>query len=172
MLLMGDEMRRTQGGNNNAYCQDNEVSWLDWSLLDQHEDLHRFVKRLIQLRLSLDVFKYDHGLSLTQLLRLARVQWHGIMLNEPDWGDNSHSLAFTVQGRREHFHIILNAYWEALEFELPVVKNGAGWRRVVDTYLEAPEDICEPSVAPQVDSALYVVQPRSVVILATERDGG
>jgi isoamylase len=168
MLLMGDEMRRTQGGNNNAYCQDNEVSWLDWSLLEKHGDIHRFVKRLIQLRLSLDVFKYDHGLSLTQLLRLARIQWHGVKLGKPDLGDKSHTLAFTVRGRREQFYIILNAYWEALEFEVPPQINGNGWRRVVDTYLESPEDICEPSITPKVEGSFYVVQPRSVVILAAE----
>lgn len=170
MLLMGDEMRRTQGGNNNAYCQDNEVSWLNWSLLNKHKDIHRFVKLLIQLRLSLDVFKYDNDLSLSQLLRLARVQWHGVKLDNPDWSDQSHSLSFTVRGRRELFHLIINAYWEALEFELPPVQNGNGWHRIVDTYLESPEDINEPSIAPCVSESVYVVQPRTVVILAAERD--
>ena len=57
MILMGDEIRRTQQGNNNAYCQDNETNWLDWNLLDRHGDLHRFVKKIIRLLLSLDVFK-------------------------------------------------------------------------------------------------------------------
>lgn len=174
MIVMGDEVRRSQGGNNNAYCQDNQVSWFDWTLLAKHADIHRFVKRLISFRLSLDVFKEDHGLSLIDLLRLARIQWHGVKLNEPDWGDNSYSLAFTMRGRRERFHVIFNAYWEALPFELPPAPGGSqnGWRRVVDTNLEPPEDFCEWADAPTVEAATYLVQPRSVVLLVADISRG
>ena len=79
MLLMGDEMRRTQRGNNNAYCQDNEVSWLDWSLLDRHRDLHRFVRMLISHRLRGMEMRSEEsfGLSLNELLRRAEIDWHG-----------------------------------------------------------------------------------------------
>ena len=89
MLQMGDEMRRTQRGNNNAYCQDNEVSWLDWSLLDRHRDLHRFVRKLIahRLRLLSAGDEESFGLSLNQLLRRAEIDWHGVRLGRPDWGD-------------------------------------------------------------------------------------
>ena len=171
MLLMGDEVRRTQLGNNNAYCQDNEISWLDWNLLEKNGEVFRFVQRLIRFRLSLDVFKNDHNLSLAQLLKLAAIRWHGAKLDEPDWGGNSRSLAFTVRGRREFFHIILNAYWEALEFDLPPVPSGAstGWRRVIDTSLEAPEDFCGAERAPVIQKMKYLAGPRSVVGLAVER---
>jgi glycogen operon protein len=170
MILMGDEIRRTQQGNNNAYCQDNEINWLDWDLLDRHGDIHRFVKQMIRLRLSLDVFKEDHGLSLNQLLQIAQIDWHGIRLNQPDWSDHSHSLAFTVQGRDVLFHIIFNAYRQALEFELPpaAVDPEADWRRIIDTYLESPKDICNMLAAPPVGRQTYLVQPHSVVLLARD----
>ena len=97
MILMGDEVRRTQSGNNNAYCQDNEVSWFDWSLVDQNQDIHEFVRRLIRFRLSLDTVRLDHGMTLEELLKNAKIEWHGTKAGHPDWSDNSHSLAFTVQ---------------------------------------------------------------------------
>ena len=102
MLLMGDEMRRTQRGNNNAYCQDNEVSWLDWSLLDRHRDLHRFVQTLIahRLRGMADAgARRVFGLTLNELLRRAEIDWHGVRLGCPDWSDNSHSIACTIRLR-------------------------------------------------------------------------
>lgn len=168
MILMGDEMRRTQQGNNNAYCQDNEINWLDWNLLDRYDNIHRFVKQMIRLRLSLDVFQEDQGLSLNQLLQRAQIDWHGVKLHQPDWSDHSHSLAFTVQRREMLFHIIFNAYREALWFDLPpsAAEARAGWRRIIDTYLASPEDICSMAEAPSVEHPTYLAQPHSVVLLA------
>ena len=170
MLLMGDEVRRTQLGNNNAYCQDNELSWFDWSLVDKHADIHRFVKRLIRLRQNLDIFADDYGLCLTELLARARIQWHGVELHNPDWGPNSRTLSFTVRGRRFFFQVIGNAYWEPLDFALPRLKLGRNgrWRRIVDTYLEPPHDFSEMATAPAVKTSSYTVQPRSIVILAAQ----
>jgi glycogen operon protein len=169
MVLMGDEARRTQQGNNNAYCQDNEISWFDWTLLEKHSDIHRFMKQLISFRLNLDVFKEDRDMCLAELLDLAQFQWHGVKLDEPDWGQDSHSLAFTVRGVGERFHIILNAYWEVLEFELPTPPRGSdGWRRIVDTTLESPQDFCERAEAQIISDCVYMAQPRSVVVLAAE----
>src|SRR5262249_25105107 len=99
MLLMGDEVRRTQRGNNNAYCQDNEISWFDWRLCERNAGFRRFVKMMIAFRLCGDVVIEDAGLagfSLNQLLARARLAWHGIALNSPDWSDDSHSIACTV----------------------------------------------------------------------------
>jgi glycogen operon protein len=167
MLLMGDEVRRTQEGNNNAYCQDNETSWFDWTLLDKHSDLFRFVKGLIHFRLGLSIYRQARGLSLVQLLRQSGLRWHGVKLNWPDWSHHSHSLAFSVQGQRGSFHLILNAYWEPLEFQLPPPPPGSldGWRRVIDTALESPEDFCPWNEAPVVEGSTYPAQPRSVVLL-------
>jgi isoamylase len=170
MISMGDEVRRTQGGNNNAYCQDNVISWFDWSLLEKHGDINSFVKRMIRLRLNLGVYREDRRLSLNQFLENSQILWHGVELNQPDWGDNSRSLAFTVQreGTGRIFHVMLNAFWETLTFELPgSLLGGNGWRRLVDTSLPSPSDIFDDLSAPAVPDSTYAVQPHSVVILVT-----
>ena len=172
MIGMGDEVRRTQKGNNNAYGQDNETSWFDWSLLETHADILEFTKKLIQLRLSMSLTQRDEqAASLNEILRDVSVTWHGTKLNQPDWSEHSHSLALTVSSlsRRHLFHIMLNAYWDALEFELPSVPARPGWKRVVDTWLAAPEDISHPDSAPAVSGNHYLVQPRSLVVLAARR---
>jgi glycogen operon protein len=175
MLLMGDEVRRTQRGNNNAYCQDNEISWFDWGLLERHADVHRFVKALIAFRQSRDVVTEKQKLSLNELLRRARVEWHGVALHQPDWSDQSHSLAVTYRTLRGRFliHGMLNAYWEPLRFELPPVpaESRQRWRRCVDTALAAPEDFQNWQQAPPVEQAMYVVQPRSVAVLVLPLEG-
>jgi isoamylase len=172
MLLMGDEVRRTQHGNNNAYCQDNEVSWFDWSLPPRHGDLYRFVRQLIRFRLNREMTPQEVGLSLNQLLQQAQFEWHGVRLHQPDWNETSHSLAVTarlMEGRLR-LHLMLNAYWEPLTFELP--PNGGGrrgrWRRMLDTALEAPEDIVPWASAPNLPGSTYVVQSRSVVLLLAQ----
>ena len=174
MLLMGDEVRRTQRGNNNAYCQDSDISWFDWSLLERHGDIHRFVKALNSFRQRRDVVVEGATLSLNQLLRRARIEWHGVALKRPDWSDHSHSLAFTLRSLRGRFllHGMLNAYWESLTFELPLVaERQQTWRRCIDTALKSPDDICPWEDAPVVRQATYVVQPRSVVLLALALEG-
>jgi glycogen operon protein len=168
MLLMGDEVRRTQRGNNNAYCQDNEISWFDWSLLAKHPDVLRFVKHLLSFRSRRDAAE-EEGLTLNELLRRGQVQWHGVKLNRPDWGGHSHSLACTLRSIRGRFLIfmMLNSYWEGLEFELPPIEapSASGWRRWIDTSLDSPEDICEEARAPAVADATYRAQPRSIAVL-------
>ena len=178
MLQMGDEMRRTQWGNSNAYCQGNEVSWLDWRLLDRHRDLHQFVRKLIahRLRLLSAGHEQSFGLSLNQLLRRAEIDWHGIRLGRPDWSDLSHSLALTVRPRQREIplwlHVMFNAYWEALDFELPLAPEAAvaGWQRWIDTSLQSPEDIMDAAAAPPVPGMQYRVAPRSVVALFSRTD--
>jgi glycogen operon protein len=164
MLLMGDEVRRTQQGNNNAYCQD-ELSWLDWRLLEKHDDIHRFVKVLIAARLRWDNQIHPEEITLSQLLGQARLQWHGIKLNQPDWGPDSRSIALTAWSRngRQLTHMMLNAFWEPLAFELPPPQNT--WHRWIDTALNSPDDICNLENAPTVSESTYLVQPRSIVVL-------
>ena len=177
MLLMGDEVRRTQQGNNNAYCQDNEISWFDWSLLERHADIHRFVKALNAFRQRRDVVREEAALSLNELLRRARIEWHGVALDRPDWADHSHTLSFTLQSlRRRYFlHGMLNAYWEPLTFQMPFVPaEHRSWRRCIDTALPSPDDIFPWDTAPVVEQGTYVVRERSVVLLARalpETDG-
>ncbi len=169
MILMGDEVRRTQHGNNNAYCQDNETSWFDWTLLARHADVHRFLKLLIERRLLRDLYPEGHPVSLNQLLSAANKAWHGVRLGQPDWSSWSHSVAFGAEHRKEKllFHAILNAYWEPLEFELPPVGNHGGgpWRRWIDTALDSPYDIVEWEKTPSVSTQTYRAGPHSVAVL-------
>jgi glycogen operon protein len=171
MLLMGDEVRRTQRGNNNAYCQDNETSWFDWTLLAKHTDVHRFVTLLNTRRVLRDPSPERQRVSLSQLLREVNLVWHGIKLNQPDWSENSHSIAFTVEIREERllFHVILNAYWQPLDFELPRLDRPREnqWRCWIDTGLDSPHDIVEWETAEPVPGYVYGAAARSVVVLFT-----
>jgi isoamylase len=167
MMLMGDEVRRTQGGNNNAYCQDNETSWFDWTLVAQRADVHRFVTLLNARRVRRDVEHERQRVALNELIRQADITWHGVKLGEPDWRPSSHSIAFTARFAMAPYHVILNAYWEPLEFELPPLVHGARepWRRWIDTALDSPHDIVEWERAPSVSGHRYRAQSRSVVVL-------
>jgi isoamylase len=168
MLLMGDEVRRSQGGNNNAYCQNNETSWFDWALVERHSDIHRFVKSLIALRLNRELPTERLDMTLAELLRRQPFQWHGVKLNAPDWSSESHTLVATVSLLDQPIllHLIINAYWEALEFEVPPrPQPHQAWRRCVDTSCDPPEDISDWANARNLSGSTCVVQPRSVVIL-------
>jgi isoamylase len=169
MLLMGDEIRRTQRGNNNAYCQDNDISWFDWTLLQKHGDLRRFAKLLIFDRLHRGTVDPDQDTSLSEVIRRAQIVWHGVRLNQPDWSFNSHSLAVSAHTAATGMvlHLMLNAHWEDLEFELPSIGSGgtSSWRRWIDTYLESPDDICDLLEAPEVRGSTYLVRRHSIVLL-------
>jgi len=167
MILMGDEVRRTQGGNNNAYCQDNEGNWFDWSLLKKHAEVHRFLKLLIARRLLRDTEDERERISLNRVMREANKSWHGVRLNQPDWSDHSLSVGLTVEARHQPllFHFILNAYWDPLEFELPPTAGANPWRRWIDTALEPPNDIAPWREAPPISGLSYRAGARSVVVL-------
>jgi len=167
-MVMGDEVRRTQGGNNNAYCQDHETSWFDWTLLEKRPDLHRFVSLLNARRTLRDMEHEERRLALNQLIKDAHITWHGVKLHEPDWRSSSHSLSFTLRSQEEgvHFHVILNGYWEPLTFELPPADGAEHpWRRWIDTFLDSPQDIVDWEEAPLVAGSSYRAEPRSVVVL-------
>ena len=170
MILMGDEVRHTQGGNNNAYCQDNDISWLDWKRIDKHADVHRFLKLLIERRLLRNVEHERQRTSLTTMLAQAKKAWHGVKLFQPDWGDSSHSVALGAVVKRKglRFHLILNAYWEPLTFELPRLEGADSWRRWIDTGLDSPNDIVPWQTAPVLPDASHRAESRSVVMLFAE----
>ena len=169
MLLMGDEVRRTQSGNNNPFCQNNEISWFDWEGLSRNPSLLRFVKELIRFRMKHSIF---HEESYWTEPGGPEVIWHGINPYQPDWGSHSHSLALeiTCPELPEHIYVALNAFWEPLTFTLPKPQSQESWQRVVDTALPPPEDICDPPVK-MVHQETYLVQPRSVVLLKESRTG-
>jgi isoamylase len=167
MLLMGDEFRRTQHGNNNAYCRDDEENWLDWTLLHEHADVHRFVSLLTARRVRRDMTGQRRRMNLIEMLHRANIAWHGVRLRQPDWNSSSHSLALGAEMPREGLgvHMIMNAFWEPLDFELPV-DGGSDWRRWIDTSLDSPDDIVPwQASAPVGDNASYRAGPRSVVVL-------
>ena len=168
MFVMGDEVRRSQGGNNNAYCQDNETSWFDWALVTEHADVHRFVRLLIERRVIRDLEHERRRTSLVQVLRESKQAMHGVKLNQPDWSPVSHSFAISGELKNEGIlaHIVFNAYWEPLDFELPILEDGFGnWWRWIDTSLDPPHEICDWNEEERVPGSTYRVGARSVVVL-------
>ncbi len=162
-LLGGDELGRTQRGNNNAFCQDNAVSWLDWSLMETNAGLLRFTQMMIALR------KQYFALSREQFC--ARVTWHGERVGKPDWSGQSRTLAFHLRGWQEgpDLYVIYNSHWKRRSFQLPPAKGQWKWRRIVDTNLASPDDIVDDQdgvwLNPQHE---YVCIPRSSVILVAD----
>jgi isoamylase len=164
-------VRRTQGGNNNAYCHDNEANWFDWSLVETHAEIHRFVSLLLARRQLRDQTTERQRVSLTQMLHQAKTAWHGVKHLQPDWSPQSHTLAFGAEMRREglELYVIMNAYWEPLSFELPETTESEPWCRWIDTSLKTPEDIVPwQTVRAVADQRSYAGGPRSVVVLARQ----
>ena len=166
MFVAGDEVRRTQKGNNNAYCQDNEISWFDWRLTEKNRSLLRFWKLLIAAR--------HHAVHPGRFFKgkvnergLVDVAWHGTQLNKPGWNDpNARCLAFTFGGFDDEsdLHAVLNMYWDALDFEVPSVP-GRRWRRFIDTARPSPEDIVEAARQAPIEGDRVRVAGRSVLVL-------
>ena len=177
MLLAGDEFLRTQQGNNNAYCQDNEVSWVNWQLAEQHAEFQRFVRELIWLR------RRHPALRRTCFFRGAAaapgaapdVIWHGTLPGRPDFSPTSRTLAFALDGRltgREpdrDFYVACNSWCEALPFRVPLSPSGRRWRRLIDTALPSPNDIVPEDAGPEVPpAAAYPVAAHALVVLISE----
>jgi glycogen operon protein len=163
-LSHGDEFARTQRGNNNAYCQDNDISWVDWGLTQKHAGLVRFVRAMIALR------KKHFTLSREQFVN--RVSWHGTKIGDPDWTGAARTLAFHLHGQHGHpdLYVMFNSHWESHRFNLPSHDGRRDWRRLVDTNLSSPDDITEEAHAVPVRPAdHYILSPRSAVILIASR---
>lgn len=181
MLLAGDEFLRTQGGNNNAWCQDNDVSWVNWECSSRNADFLRFVREMIALR------KRHPVLRRRRFLRGRGPQgdwppditWHGIEPFQPDFSNISRSLALVFDGSQldgtdatrpdRDFYLAFNAWREVLSFRIPATPSGLPWRRVVDTALASPLDIVGLDEGPQVNSGeSYLVAPFSMIVLISE----
>jgi len=166
MLSMGDEVRRTQQGNNNAYCQNNELSWFNWDDAQHNRGLLRFVQQLIRFHQNHHIFALERLLEVAESGQLPYICWHGVELEQPDWQEQSHSLAFTLHSpeEAEMIHVLLNAYWEPLTFALPPLQASQQWHRIVDTAQPSPKDFCqvgEEKIEGQTD---YQAGPRSSVL--------
>ncbi|MDD5268250.1 MAG: glycogen debranching protein GlgX [Methylococcales bacterium] len=170
MLLAGDEVLHTQHGNNNGYCQDNELSWIDWNMADQNADILRFVQQMIALRKrhpSLMRRRFLTGGIVAEKNR-EDITWHGIELNKPLWHDpEARILAFTLSGIEHNeadLHIIMNMSDEPATIELPVIK-GKRWCLALDTSLRSPNDIIPPEKQRPLGKKLYTVNGKTVVAL-------
>jgi glycogen operon protein len=169
MLLAGDEFLRTQGGNNNAWCQDNEVSWVDWSFLARNADFWRFVKEMIALR------RAHSALRRRTFPREGEVIWHGTEPYKPDFSPWSRTLALALDGSRtgrepdQDFYLAFNAWRESVSFRVPPPPQGRPWRRVIDTALSSPLDIVGADEGPHVAVGTpYAVAPHALVVLIGE----
>ncbi len=171
MMLGGDETRRTQKGNNNAYCQDNEVSWLDWTLVEKNSGLLRFWQRMIAFRQAHAAVRTGYFFSGEVNERgLPDVEWHSTKLRTPGWDDpQARVLAFTLAGfdGDADIHVMMNMYWEPLEFEVPEV-DGRRWFVAVNTAEPSPNDIAEAGEEPGPIEPCCRVEGRSVVVLVSK----
>ncbi|MGO8746947.1 MAG: glycogen debranching enzyme, partial [Thermoguttaceae bacterium] len=162
MLLGGDEFRRTQGGNNNAYCQDNETSWYDWSCLKKHEEMFRFTRGMIAFRRAHPI------LSKEQFYTGAEIQWFGPNGGSPNWSDpnEKQSACLIHEDQRNSLYLMFNAWAEAADFGLPPLLPGTRWHLAVDTSHETPQDLFAAGEEPLwEDSRNYHLSPRSSAVL-------
>ena len=162
MLLGGDEFRRTQGGNNNAYCQDNETSWHDWSCLEQHGEIFRFTRGLIAFRRAHPI------LSKEQFYTDAEIHWFGPQGGLPNWTDPKEKqfACLIHEDEQRALCLMFNAGADAVDFGLPPVLPGARWHLAVDTSREAPQDLFAAGEEPLwEDPQTYHLSPRSSAIL-------
>jgi len=162
MLLGGDEFRRTQRGNNNAYCQDNAVSWADWSFLEKHTEIHRFARGMI-------AFRRAHAVVRKPVFYTdADVQWFGPQGTTPAWADPERkSFACLILGHSEaDLFLMFNADTAPSDFFIPAPSGNKVWHLAVDTSRQAPEDVYEPGEEPSMgDQVTFRVGPRSSAIL-------
>jgi glycogen operon protein len=180
MISGGDEFLRTQCGNNNAWCQDNFLSWVDWSLRERNAGFLRFVRMMIALRKRHPVLRRRTFFDGGRAGQPPDIVWHGVDPVRPDFSYDSHSLAFALDGRRSDrpglvdrdIYVAMNAYSEPLEFKVPAAPSGRTWRRAVDTALASPADIVDEDAGLLVPvMQFYPVQAHSMIILISEAGG-
>jgi glycogen operon protein len=168
MLLAGDEVRRTQGGNNNAYCQDNETSWLDWTQLEQHQEIYRFTRDMIAFRRAHPVLRKEHFYTETD------IRWLSESGGSPDWSDpKAKGLACLIQeGGDDALLLMFNADTRDIDFGLPALPQGSRWNLAVDTSRVTPPDLPAAGAVTSVDhSRAYRLQARSsAIFLASKQE--
>jgi isoamylase len=165
MLLGGDEFRRTQRGNNNAYCQDNEVSWFDWSLLEKHNEIHRFTRGMIALRRAHPVLRRENFYA------DADIKWFAPNGATPEWADQwQKSIACLILGQTEpDLFLLFNADTRSVDFSIPALPAGKIWRLAVDTSRPTPDDLFDSGKEPSMQGQIgFRLEPRSSAILLTD----
>jgi len=176
MLLMGDEMGRTQFGNNNTYCHDGDYNWLDWTLLESQSEIYNFCKNLVQFRHLHPTLRNRYHLSGRDYLGTGYpdISFHGLSAWQPDWSSSSHTLAFMLCGKHarggaaedDYLYVALNMHWDSHAFGLPHLPEGVVWHVFANTGAAAPHDICTPGQEPALEGqAEFWMGPRSVAVL-------
>jgi isoamylase len=168
MILMGDEIARTQKGNNNGYCQNNPDFWFDWRGLEKQKELLCFTKALLKQRFRLEFVCFNNTFrhSLHDIIAHAGISWHGTKLGKPNWKYGSHAIALKSlhPHRTGMTYAIFNAFWKRQRFELPVSPTGR-WQRIIDTSLTNGQDIYTEGDKKHWVNGKYLAAPRSMVIL-------
>lgn len=171
MLVMGDEIGRTQRGNNNTYCQDNEINWFDWTLVEKNSELLRFWQQVINLRKHFkELLRPRYFTGALNDRGIPDLAWHGPKLNSPGWNDpNARYLAFTIGGFGSDMdlHVMINMHWESVQFEIPQV-SGYSWYRLIDTALPGPQDVMPINQSVLIQENKYILTPRSIVVLESK----
>ncbi|ULQ61067.1 glycogen debranching protein GlgX [Brucepastera parasyntrophica] len=177
MLQMGDEIRRTQGGNNNAYCQDNEISWMNWDFCEKYADVFRFVREVIRFRRNHPVFLRTDFLTgrNTGTNAAPDISWFGTNGQPADWLKQDQFIAFRLMGNRastfadsddNDFYVIYNASVRDITVTIPPSPPGKKWFRAIDTSRMSPEDILEPGREEMLpNQEKYVILARCSVVL-------
>ncbi|MCC5655189.1 glycogen debranching protein GlgX [Nostoc sp. XA013] len=176
MILMGDEVGRTQYGNNNTYCHDNELNWLDWRLLKSHADLFKFFKHCIAFRNAHPVLRNKYHFRNVDYVGsgYSDITWHGTQAWNADWSDESRIVAFMLCGQHakegtvtdNYIYVAMNMHWESHWFEIPELPQKMQWHVCVNTGAAPPEESWAPGTEPllQNQHGLFI-GGRSVVIL-------
>ncbi len=179
MMLMGDEMGQTQHGNNNMYCHDNELSWLNWDLLNKNPGLFRFFKHCIAFRQEHPVFHNRWHLHNQDYVGSGYpdISWHGVRAWNPDWSEQSRMLGFMLDGKHakgglgkdNSIYVFTNSHWEGQDVELPGLPEGRRWHVFANTGAQGLEDVWEPGAEPPLtDQSHLFIGTRSVVILVAK----
>jgi isoamylase len=177
MFVAGDEIGRSQHGNNNAYCHDSPISWLDWSLQEENHDLFHFVRNLIAFRAAHPMLRSRKHPSGSTDDGGSIVSWHGIRTGRPDWSPGSRLLAMSRtgiddQGAVDHVYIAANAHWDPHDLELPPLPPGTQWCLFADTSAPAPADVTSPGTEQALENQQWITAgPRSVLILVARPSG-
>ncbi len=176
MILMGDEMGRTKNGNNNTYCHDNELNWLDWTLLEKNADLFRFYKHIIAFRNAHPALRNTKHFRHCDYVGSGYpdISFHGTEAWNMDWSNLGHTMAFMLCGQHaregtvkdDYIYMAMNAHWDTIPFEIPTLPSGMNWHISVNTSMNSPEDIWEPGSEPLLeDQRSILLGTRSVIIL-------
>lgn len=176
MFVAGDEFGRSQAGNNNAYCQDNEISWIDWTLAERNKDLLRFFRLLISLRKAHPVFRRTGFFPAPAAKHKGEIEWQSTEKNKQDWSADCRTLAFLLHGIRDRkrsdddFFIMLNGNLDERSFAVPAAPGKRVWHKLMDTGTPPPHDIYPEERCPRITDKRIKVAGMAAVALISKPD--